>query len=371
MPIDTLIKRSTKGSRLTPQEMDGNWDKITNFTDGLETRIGVSLNPDGTIADQKVVSASTATGTDAYAVVVSGTFANITALAGRFIAVQIDVPNTGPATLTVNAFAATAIKKQGTLDLASGDLKPGVAVFVYDPVNAVFTLINPGANSKVNYGATTNSTNDYTLTVASLSSSSFEVPAALYAGFRVFVNFNATNTGASRLKVVATSPAIDLGFVDIRKNAVTVLTGGELLANTIYELVFDGTYFQMQGISANLGLLPGFYSATSANDLATNVHTFTHGLGATPKMVRVVIVCLASGVDGAYLINDEVDLWALCDTNADAEPAASVTCAPVAGTIVVSFEGSGAGNQRITTKAGGAKVVATQTNWKPKVYAWI
>lgn len=367
MPIEALTKRSTKGSRLTPAEMDGNWDKLTNFSNGLETRIGVSLNPDGTIADQKVISASTATGTDSYAISVSGTFAAIADLAGRFIPVQIDVPNTGPATLTVNAFAATAIKKQGTIDLASGDLKPGVAVFVYDPINGVFELINPAGNSKVNYGLTTNSTNDYTLTVSSLSSSSFEMPVAYYAGLQVLVKFNATNTGASRLKLVSTSPAIDLGFADIRKNATTVLTGGELLANTIYELVFDGTYWQMQGISSNISLLPGFYSATSGNDMSTNLHTFTHGLGAAPKLVRAVVICIS--VDAGFAVNDELDIASISDIGGDAEAAASVSVDPVAGTIIVGMLGSS--TFHANPKGAGAKTAIAKTKWKPKVYAWL
>lgn len=247
-----LLKRSEKGSALTHAEMDQNWTDIEDGQTALETQVGVSINADGTLKDSKVVYAATLAGSDAYAVTISGTYATVADLAGRILLVKIDVANTGTATLNVNSLGATAIYRPGGVALRSGDLKQGVAeLTLYVGGSTYFVLLNPGANSLENYGETTNSSNDYTITVSDLDTSSFEVPAAYYAGYTVKAKINATNTGAARLKIVATDPSIDLGFADIKKNAGTALIGGELLINQVYEFVYDGTNFQIQTSGIN------------------------------------------------------------------------------------------------------------------------
>ncbi len=277
MSLDLLL-RSEKGSALTHAEMDQNWTDIESFAAATDAQIAVSINPDGTLKDKGVEYAATLVGTDAYAITVAGTYSGLTDLAGRVLLVKIDVANTGPATLAVNGFSATAIYRPGGLALKSGDIKPGIAeLTLYPGGSPYFVLLNPGTLAgSGSYSVTTNSTNDYTVTVNDLGAADFEVPAAYYAGYAVRVKINAVNTGAARIKISSTTPAIDLGFADIKKDSGTALTGGELQANQIYTLVHDGTNFQIaSSVSAPvvLQVVEVSLASASSNAAATPVDT--------------------------------------------------------------------------------------------------
>lgn len=272
MALD-LLKRAEKGSALTHSEMDQNWTDIEDYAAATDAQIGVSINADGTLKDKGVEYAATLVGTDSYAVTIAGTYAAITDLAGRILLVKIDVSNTGPATLNPNALGATAIYRPGGLPLRSGDIKPGIAeVTLYPGGSPYFVLLNPGTESlSGSYGVTTNSTNDYTVTVTDLGIADFEVPAAYYAGYSVKVKINAANTGASRIKIAATTPSIDLGFADIKKDSGTALTGGEFQVGQVYTLIYDGTNFQIAS-SAPASIIVQVITAelaTSSNNAAT------------------------------------------------------------------------------------------------------
>lgn len=320
MPLN-LLKRSEKGSALTHTEGDQNKTDAENFANALETRLDVSINADGTLKDNKVVYAATLAGSDAYAVTVSGTYATLADLAGRILLVKIDVANTGTATLNVNSLGATAIYRPGGVALRSGDLKIGVAALtLYVGGSTYFVLLNPGANSLENYSATSNSSNDYTITIADLDTSSFEVPAAYYAGYTVRAKINAANTGASRLKILATDPSIDLGFADIKKNGSAALEANDFAVDRIYEFVYDGSNFQLVSpIHTQQQVIATEYSSssiaipTSAGVLAA---ALTHSLGGAPSVVtwRLVNVGNASGISHGYAVGDQIGLGSCTDT---------------------------------------------------------
>jgi hypothetical protein len=318
--METLTKRSTKGSALTFGEMDGNWDKIAAGVAGVETQVAVSLNPDGTIRDQKVPYAATSNATDSYAAAITGTFAALSDLAGRVILILVDVPNTGPATLTVNGTLTDNILKQGGQALASGDIKAGVNAFMWDATSAAFLMVNaPGTNSPPNFGVTTNSSNDYTITVSSLNGSTFEVPAAYYAGYTVYAKINSAVTGAMRLKVAVTTPAIDLGFADVKKYGSVAIDSGDLAANQIYKFVHDGTNFQFIGHVNNEATRKftqtGIAIPTSAGNLAAPI---THGLGGIPDVVywKLKNKGNVSGQTHGYSVGDCIDIRG-CSYTAD------------------------------------------------------
>lgn len=320
MSLD-LLKRSEKGSALTHAEVDQNWTDIETAHNGLETRVDVTLNADGTLKANPVEYAATLVGTDSYAVTLDGTYATLADLAGKILLVKIDVSNTGPATLNPNALGATAIYRPGGLALRSGDLKQGIAqITLYVGGSTYFVLLNPGANSPANYGATTNSSNDYTITVTDLDTDSFEVPAAYYAGYTVKAKINSANSGAARLKVAATDPSIDLGFADIKKNGSSALEANDLAVDRIYEFVHDGTNFQLASpIHTQQQVIATEYSSssiaipTSAGVLAA---ALTHSLGGAPSVVmwRLVNVGNASGVAHGYAVGDQVALDSCTDT---------------------------------------------------------
>jgi len=65
-------------------------------------------------------------------------------------------------------------------------------------------------------------------------------PASLAAGLAIRLSFSTANTGAATLNVNS------LGVASIRKLDQQPLVAGDLAANTIHELVYDGTYWLLQ-----------------------------------------------------------------------------------------------------------------------------
>ncbi len=76
------------------------------------------------------------------------------------------------------------------------------------------------------------------------------VPAAYAAGMTIRVRFGTANTGAATINVNS------LGAKDITKNGATALSTGDISANQVATLVYDGTQFQIQS-SANAQLTGG------------------------------------------------------------------------------------------------------------------
>lgn len=91
--------------------------------------------------DPKLYAVATNAG-NAYSITIPGEYAAMSDLTGRIIVVKVQQDNTDKATLAVNSFSATAIKKLATTDTAAGDIKSGsLCVFIYDGTN--FILLNP------------------------------------------------------------------------------------------------------------------------------------------------------------------------------------------------------------------------------------
>lgn len=170
MPIFpiSLLKRLVVGSPLTPAQEDGNMTTIENAANDLNTRLSVSLNPNGTlkagsinnsnIFGPRVVNLNAlAFGTEfwepdtggADALVISNTGGGGAALgayaAGVVFYVKAKANNTGASTLAVDALAPRAIKKVtggGLVDLVAGDIiANGEYEFVDDGTR--FVLLNP------------------------------------------------------------------------------------------------------------------------------------------------------------------------------------------------------------------------------------
>lgn len=229
------------------------------------------------------------------------------------------------------------------------------------PLTAIDDTAAVGATSFLRRDGSTVVWKTFAETVTAIQAALSSVaPSVLAAGS------NNTILGTNGSGVVAFDTPNNI-IANLALSLAKLAAGG---ASTGDYLRFDGTNWAKAtpavGFSSSNAI--STVGVTSANDIATNTHVFTHGLGGTPKLVRAVLVCQATGVDGDFLINDELDVFSVSDTAADAEPAFSVTVAPVAGTIVVSLEG---GAMRASVKAGGSKVALTDTNWKPKVYAWL
>lgn len=189
--------------------------------------------------------------------------------------------NTTTSTLNVNGKGATTIKKNGGANnLVAGDILLGQIVQVeYDGTN--FQLVNPIAtqpitqNSKEVYAADSVGTDAYAITL---------VPAisAYVIGQTFYFKAGTANTGAATLAVNG------LTATAIVKKQATALNTGDILANQIVQVVYDGTNFQMLSPQS----LP-FYglaaSGATTYDLSTTsgAQNIPHGLGVTPKLFKV------------------------------------------------------------------------------------
>ncbi len=103
---------------------------------------------------------------------------------------------------------------------------------------------------------------------------------------RLRVKFTNANTGASTINLNG------LGAKAIRKNVSAVLVSGDILAGGIYELVYDGTNFQLITPTGNSsGIVPA--ALTKTDD--TNV---TITLGGSPSISLLAATSLTMGWSG-------------------------------------------------------------------------
>lgn len=91
----------------------------------------------------------------------------------------------------------------------------------------------------MDYAADAGSTDAYAVTLA-------PAPTAYFTGMTVKFKANTANTGAATLNVNA------LGAKDVKKNYNTALETGDILANQLVAVIYDGTNFQMLSPSAAL-----------------------------------------------------------------------------------------------------------------------
>ncbi len=138
MPCQPLTLFSDTGTSLTNAQMDENLRRLRDAINANESWQSAYLFANGQLKEQKVYFASSVSGSDDYAVTLSPAPASLAALTmAAIIVMKADVANVDEnATLQPNAFVATPIKKQGTVDLEPGDIAAGEIVeLVYDGTN--------------------------------------------------------------------------------------------------------------------------------------------------------------------------------------------------------------------------------------------
>lgn len=159
----SLVKRLVKGQKLLPSEEDQNKSDIEGAVNALYGNLSVVLNPDGTLKNNAVSTASIQdravtlaklaflstfyavdTGA-ANAMAISFTTAATAYAAGMVFWVKVVATNTGASTLNVDSLGAVAVKqvKNGALtDVDAGNLVgTGVYCFVHDGTQ--FVVVNP------------------------------------------------------------------------------------------------------------------------------------------------------------------------------------------------------------------------------------
>lgn len=114
------------------------------------------------------------------------------------------------------------------------------------------------------------------------------------AGQRFSFKAGTANTGACTLNVCG------LGVKTIKKNTVSDLETGDIVANQIVDVVYDGTYMQMTSVSP---LISSNYAKTADVQVYTADATWTKPTGA--KMVEVITI--GAGGAGAAGITKPTD----------------------------------------------------------------
>lgn len=153
MAVQDLTYRLVKGTPLTPTEGDNNLRYLKNAVDALSQLFGVALNPDGTVKNSAVSTASLADRSvtvnklaflSAFYYVDSGVANALVATnpggltlsayaQGIVIWVLVKFGNTGAATIDIDGLGAKSIVKNGNQILDAGDLPGnGVVALAYD-----------------------------------------------------------------------------------------------------------------------------------------------------------------------------------------------------------------------------------------------
>lgn len=105
-------------------------------------------------------------------------------------------------------------------------------------------------------------------------------PTAYTTGMRFTFKAGTANTGVCSLNVNS------LGAKTIKKNVNVDLSTGDILANQIVEVVYDGTNFQMVSIQQPR---PFYNAGNTSYDLSTasGTQNIAHGLGVVPRFIKI------------------------------------------------------------------------------------
>jgi hypothetical protein len=216
-------------------------------------------------------------GTGAYAIAPTPAIAAY--VAGQVFLFKAGTANTGTCSLNVSGLGAKTIKKDVSVDLATGDILANQDVMVvYDGTN--MQLISQTSsvaaniqNSNYVYAADSVGTDSYAITVT-------PAPTAYATGQRFIFKAGTVNTGAATLNVNA------LGAKSIVKSFNVALDNGDIKASQIVEVVYDGTNFQMvSALATTVSHKTG--QSTRTADTASGSQTIAHGLGKTPRKVTI------------------------------------------------------------------------------------
>jgi hypothetical protein len=188
--------------------------------------------------------------------------------------------------------SSSTVKGITKLSVAAADPATPIAVGDNDPRvpttdenNALAATTTPSASNKfvtqkdyqlaaVVYAADSVGTDAYAVTLS-------PAPGACAAGMTLRFKAGTANTGAATLNVNA------LGAITIKKRYNQDLATGDILANQIVEVVYDGTNFQLVSPTASTPDAFKAISAVRALDAATGSVTYAHGMGVTPRRIKI------------------------------------------------------------------------------------
>lgn len=216
--------------------------------------------------------------------VVSPAVPYATYVAGTRVFVKIVHANTGASTLNISSVGAVAIVDPYGNALTAGLIGAGmVAEFIHN--GTAFVLLNPMnlvTDNQLQKSAPIFAADTGTLNTLVVAPS--PVYQALVLGSRIYVQIGTTNKGATTLNVNS------LGAVACRKTTsagIAPLVGFELIANYIYEFIYDGTHWLLLG-QVNPPLRAQVFKSTTQN------------IGTTAEAAILYDVFTASAVGGGW-----------------------------------------------------------------------
>lgn len=237
--------------------------------------------------------------------------------------------NTGAVTLNINSIGAKAITKKGATALAAGDIASGMTVeVIYDGTQ--FQFVNPVLNAQLT-------------TLAGITAQQATDLASLSPFMGTVLNdadaaTARTTLGAARLTsaLTGTSPATG----DYIHGTDTSASNAEVkfLVSDIVALAAVTTYISPTPTTCSTSLV-----------IAEN-----HGLGATPKIVEMILRCTDAGGDVGYSQNDEIVF-----ASGDASGFSMLSVWKNATQVGISLNG----NLRISNKATPGATAITVTKW--------
>lgn len=307
----------------------------------------------------------TASGTNTLTVTTSPVSSGVY-VTGEIVRFLTSAANTGAVTINIDGRGTKNLYNSTPAPLVSGDLPLGTLVeAVYDGTQfqIVGFALRPGVvtatqatenfRQSINqYAADSGSANAYVVAPS---------PAATAYTAGMVVRFKAANANTT----ASTVNVNGLGAKTIAKNGATALAAGDIAANEVVTVVYDGTNFQLAGRATSLGFTWNFTSSVQAIPAASSVLTVAHSLGALPSKVRVVLVQNTASAQSGWAQNDELDATAL--TNSNNNRYTIITGADA--TNITVARSDAAGTLQIIPKAGGAPAAITEANWKLKIYA--
>lgn len=146
------------------------------------------------------------------------------------------------------------------------------------------------------YGATATGNDTYVVTLS-------PAPTSYDNGRHYFVKLDVGNTGAATINFNG------LGAVSIVTGLATALVTGDMVANGIYELIYNSTgpVFQLVNPASTVLTRTQYKSSLATYDLSTAsaVFNIAHGLGTTPRFVELFVTHGTSAAtvhfsDGSY-----------------------------------------------------------------------
>lgn len=196
------------------------------------------------------------------------------------------------------------------------------------------------------YAADSVGTDSYAITVT-------PAPTAYVTGQKFTFKAGTANTGGATLNVNG------LGAKTIKKNATLDLTTGDIVANQLVTVTYDGTNFQYMNSIANI-----FKVGSTTKDVSTTTTTtIAHGLGIIPKFVRIMASRVQSSAAGGLpLLNShgvydgttQSCIYVAVDTNGGPFYASNIDA-----THIIHYGHSGTGSADSTSLLGTISFDAT------------